>query len=385
MTKKIPWGVILFVVTLAVPVFGSPLYTHLATDVAIWALFAISLNLLVGYTGLVSFGHAAYFGIGAYTCGLLMKEAGVAFPIAFLAGGVVAALFAAVYGYFCVKLTQVYFAMLTLAFAWITWAICFRWNEVTGGDQGLFGVPLPNLDWLETLPLIGGRAAADYFHFLTVILVGAGIWAARRLVDSPFGLILTTIRDNPERAESIGIDVRRYQHVVFIIAGFLAGLAGALFGIFNRGVYPDFMYWTKGAEVLIMTLLGGMGTFYGPVVGAFLILWLNQEITAITEYWSLVLGIILAVLILVLPAGVLGTIIDGWHALHRRFFDASGSSSKEAGEAQDDPRRVSIEGQSPATSGHRRDPGNEPGVRVATAPERPMDNQARVMSERPAE
>jgi branched-chain amino acid transport system permease protein len=112
--------------------------------------------------------------------------------------------------------------------------------------------------------------------------------------------------------------VRLYQHVVFIIAGCLAGLAGALFGIFNRGVYPDFMYWTKGAEVLIMTLLGGMGTFYGPVVGAFLILWLNQEITAITEYWSLVLGIILGVLILILPAGVLGSIIDVGHKLRRR-------------------------------------------------------------------
>jgi branched-chain amino acid transport system permease protein len=318
MTEKIPWGVILFVAAFIVPFFGSPLYTYLATDVAIWALFAISLNLLVGYTGLVSFGHAAYFGIGAYTCGLLMKGAGLAFLPAFLAGGVVAALFAAIYGYFCVKLTKVYFAMLTLAFAWITWAVCFRWNEVTGGDQGLSGVPSPNLDWLETLPLIGGRASADYFHFLTVILVALGIWGARRIVNSPFGLILTTIRDNPERAESIGIDVRLFQHVVFIIAGFLAGLGGALFGIFNRGVYPDFMYWTKGAEVLIMTLLGGMGTFYGPAVGAFLILWLNQEITAMTEYWSLVLGIILGVLILVLPAGVLGSIAELWHKLQRK-------------------------------------------------------------------
>jgi branched-chain amino acid transport system permease protein len=318
MTQRIPWGTLLFVATLIVPLFGSPLYTYLATDVAIWALFAISLNLLVGYTGLVSFGHAAYFGIGAYTCGLLMKEAGVAFLPAFLAGGVVAALFAALYGYFCVKLTKVYFAMLTLAFAWITWAVCFRWNEVTGGDQGLSGVPSPNLDWLDRLPVIGGRPSADYFHFLTVNLVALGIWAARRVVNSPFGLILTTIRDNPERAESIGIDVRLYQHVVFIIAGFLAGLAGALFGIFNRGVYPDFMYWTKGAEVLIMTLLGGMGTFYGPAVGAFLILWLNQEITAITEYWSLVLGIILGVLILILPAGVLGSIVDLWHKLRER-------------------------------------------------------------------
>jgi branched-chain amino acid transport system permease protein len=318
MRRRIPWGAILFLVAFIVPFLGSPLYTHLATDAAIWALFAISLNLLVGYTGLVSFGHAAYFGIGAYTCGLLMKNLGVPFPLAFLAAGATAAFFAAVYGYFCVKLTRVYFAMLTLAFAWISWAVCFRWNEVTGGDQGLFGVPLPNLEWMQAVPLIGGRPSSDYFHFLAVVLVAVGIWTARRIVESPFGLILTTIRDNPERAESIGIDVRRYQHVVFIVAGALAGFAGALFGIFNRGVYPDFMHWTKGAEVLIMTLLGGMGTFYGPAVGTFLILWLNQEITAITEYWSLVLGIILGGLILALPAGVLGSLVDIGHHLRRR-------------------------------------------------------------------
>ncbi len=337
MTKRIPWGAVLFLVAFFVPFLGSPLYTHLATDVAMWALFAISLNLLVGYTGLVSFGHAAYFGIGAYTCGLLMKEVGVAFPFAFLAAGVVAAFFAAIYGYFCVKLTKVYFAMLTLAFAWITWAVCFRWNELTGGDQGLSGVPLPDLEWIQMLPLIGSRSSSDHFHFLTVVLVAAGIWTARRIVDSPFGLMLITIRDNPERAQSIGINVRRHQHLVFIIAGSLAGFAGALFGIFNRGVYPDFMYWTKGAEVLIMTLLGGMGTFYGPVVGAFLILWLNQEITAITEYWSLLLGIVLVVLILVLPAGVLGSVIDGWHLWRRRFSSPSESSSLE-------PRKEQLEG-----------------------------------------
>jgi len=323
MSWKIPWGAALFAIAFAVPFFGSPLYTYLATDVAIWALFAISLNLLVGYTGLVSFGHAAYFGIGAYTCGLLMKNGGVAFPWAFLAAGVVAALFAAVYGYFCVKLTKVYFAMLTLAFSWISWAVCFRWNEVTGGDQGLFGVPSPNLEWMKVLPLIGSRPPSEYFHFLTIVLVALGIWAARRIVESPFGLILTTVRDNPERAQSIGIDVRRHRLAVFIVAGALAGFAGALFGILNRGVYPDFMNWTKGAEVLIMALLGGIGTFYGPVMGAFLILWLNQEITAITEYWSLVLGIILAALILALPAGVLGSLIDIGRAVRQRRTGAS--------------------------------------------------------------
>ena len=319
MRRRVPWGGMLVAAALAVPAFGSPLYVHLVNDVAIWALFAISLNLLVGYTGLVSFGHAAYFGIGAYTCGLLMKNLGVPFALAFLAAGLLTGAFAAVYGYFCVRLTKVYFAMLTLAFAWITWAVCFRWNEVTGGDQGLFGVPLPNFAWLQRLPGIGGAAEATYFYYLSILLVALSVWALRRIVESPFGLILTTIRENPERAQFVGIDVRRFQHAAFILAGTFAGLAGALFGVFNRGVYPDYMYWTKGAEVLIMTLLGGMGTFYGPAAGAFLILWLNQEITAVTEYWSMVLGVILAVLILAFPGGVFGSLARVWDRARRRI------------------------------------------------------------------
>jgi branched-chain amino acid transport system permease protein len=331
MSGRIPWGTILFGALVCVPFLGSPLYTYLANDVAIWALFAISLNLLVGYTGLVSFGHAAYFGVGAYTCGLLMKNLGVPFPLALLAAAALAGLFAAVYGVFCVRLTKVYFAMLTLAFAWITWAIAFRWNEVTGGDQGLFGVPLPDFTWLKELPLLGRVSDADWFYYLSVGVVAVCVWAMRRLVESPFGLILTVIRENPERAQFVGIDVRRHQHLAFVVAGTFAGVAGALFGIFNRGVYPDYMYWTKGAEVLIMTLLGGMGTFYGPAVGAFLILWLNQEITAITEYWSLVLGVILGALILVTPRGVLGTGAELWAKARARLPSRAAAGRDAAG------------------------------------------------------
>ena len=214
-----------------------------------------------------------------------MKKLGVTFLLAFPAAGLVAGLFALVFGFFCVRLTRIYFAMLTLAFAQIVWAICFKWNEVTGGEQGMPEIPYPSFDWVESLaavlPFLGGYRTSEYFYFLTLVLVGVCFWVLRRIVGSPFGRMLTTIRENPERAEFIGVNVRRYELAAFVLAGAFAGLAGGLFGIFNRGVFPDFAYWTKSSEVLIMTLLGGMGTFYGPALGALVLLWLNQQIVVV--------------------------------------------------------------------------------------------------------
>jgi branched-chain amino acid transport system permease protein len=308
--RRIPWGLLVLVAALFVPAVGSRFYTFLANDVVIWALFATSLNLLVGYTGLVSFGHAADFGIGAYTTGILMKKAGLPFLLAFPAAGVLAAVFALAFGFFCVRLTKIYFAMLTLAFAQIVWAICFKWNEVTGGEQGMPEIPYPDFGWVErlgeTIPLLGGWRTSEYFYFLSLVLVGLCLWVLRRIVGSPFGRMLTTIRENPERAEFIGVNVRRYELAAFVLAGLFAGLAGGLFGIFNRGVFPDFAYWTKSSEVLIMTLLGGMGTFFGPALGVLVLLWLNQQIVSYTEYWPFILGTILVLLLFAFPGGIAG-------------------------------------------------------------------------------
>jgi len=315
--RRAPWGLLAAVAALAVPLVGSRFYTFVATDVAIMALFAVSLNLLLGYTGLVSFGHAAYFGVGAYTTGLLMKKAGVAFLLAFPAAGVLAGLCALVFGFFCVRLTKIYFAMLTLAFAQIVWAICFKWNDVTGGEQGMPEIPYPDLAWMERLPVVGDLRTSDHFHLLTVVVVALCFWLLRRIVGSPFGRILTTIRENPERAEFIGVHVRRWELLAFVLSGAFAGLAGALFGIFNRGVFPDFVYWTKSSEVLIMTILGGMGYFYGPAVGALVLLVLNQQITSYTEYWPFVLGTILIVLLFAFPGGIVGALDAGCRRLAR--------------------------------------------------------------------
>jgi len=312
------WIVFALAAAACVPWLGSRFYTFLATDIAILALFATSLNLLLGYTGLVSFGHAAYFGIGAYVCAILMKTYGTPFPLALVAAGFGAAACALVFGAFCVRSTRIYFSMLTLAFAQIVWAICFKWNAVTGGEQGLSNVPYPDLDWMSAIPALGELRIADRYYLLVLALIFIGFAFLWRIVNSPFGRVLTAIRENPERAEFIGINVRRYQLAAFVIAGTFAGWSGALFGIFNRGVFPDFAFWSKSAEVLIMVILGGMGNFWGPTVGAATLILLNHEITSHTQYWPLILGSILIVLLFVFPGGIVGALRDALQRLRRR-------------------------------------------------------------------
>jgi len=305
---QVPWTLIVFLMALSLPWIGSRYDTFLGTQIAIYSLFALSLNLLLGTTGLVSFGHAAYFGIGSYACGILMKIVAVPFWLAFPAAGLIAALFAAGFGFFCVRLTKIYFAMLTLAFSQIVWAICFKWNDLTGGDQGLPDVPFPDLGWMAALPGFDRMRIAEQFYVVALVLVALSVAALRRLTGSPFGRVLTTIRENPERAAFIGVNVRLYELAAFTIAGGFAGLSGALFGIFNRGVFADFVFWSKSADVMIMTILGGMHHFWGPAVGALVLTLLNQQITAYTEFWPFVLGTILIVLLFVFPGGILGAL-----------------------------------------------------------------------------
>jgi branched-chain amino acid transport system permease protein len=318
LVRRIPWVLVVFLAALTIPWVGSRYDTFLANQIAISALFAMSLNLLLGTTGLVSFGHVAYFGIGSYVCGILMKTYGVPFLIALPAAAAGAALGALVFGFFCVRLTKIYFAMLTLAFSQIIWAICYKWNDVTGGDQGIPDVPYPNLDWMSQVPFLSDLRIAEQFYVLTLIVVTLSLVVIKRIIGSPFGLMLTTIRENPQRAASIGLNVRRYELAAFVIAGAFAGIAGALFGIFNRGVFTDFVYWPKSAEVMIMTILGGIDYFWGPVVGAATLVLLNQEITSYTQYWPFVLGVILLILLFVFPGGIVGGLTTGLEWLRRK-------------------------------------------------------------------
>ena len=309
--QRIPWTLIVFLVAATVPWLGSRYDTFLAEQVAIDALFAVSLNLLLGTTGLVSFGHVAYFGVGAYVCGILMKTYNLPFIVAFPAAGIGAAIFALISGYFCVRLIKLYFAMLTLAFSQIVWAIVYKWNDVTGGDQGLPEIPFPNLDWMSSIPGLGDLRTSDQFYLLALAVIAICLAIMHRIIRSPFGRVLTTIRDNPERAAFIGINVRAYQLAAFVVAGGFAGFAGALYGIFSRVVFADYVFWSKSAEVIIMAILGGMDFFWGPPVGALALVWLNQQVTDLTQYWPFVLGTILLILLFGFPGGIVG----GLHAL----------------------------------------------------------------------
>ena len=280
----------------AAPLALPPFFLQLLTEIAIAGLFATAFNLLMGYGGMVSFGHAAYFALGAYASALLVKKAGLPMLLALPAAPVLAALGALVFGVFIVRLTATYFAMLSLAFGQIVFTVIFKWKSLTGGDDGILGLWPP--EWL--------KSPAAYYYF-TVTVVALALLALRAIVDSPFGSALKAVRENPRRARYIGIDVRRHQLMAFVISGFFSGLAGGLFTFYNGSVFPDFAFFTKSFEPLVVTLLGGVGSFFGPLVGAFgfkLLEWLISREWPV--YWPLVLGSVVIAVVILLPRGFVG-------------------------------------------------------------------------------
>ena len=287
-------GVALAVAPLVLPSF----FLQLLTEIAIVGLFATAFNLLMGFGGMVSFGHAAYFALGAYTAALLVKRAGVPLLAALSAAPLVAAAGALLFGFFIVRLSHTYFAMLSLAFAQIVFTVIFKWKALTGGDDGLLDV------WPPTFL----KSPAAYYYF-TLVIVGLCILALHAIVDSPFGYALKAVRENPRRARYIGIDVRRHQLAAFVISGAFSGVAGSLFAFYNGSVFPDFAYFTKSFEPLVVALLGGVQSFFGPLAGAFgfkILEWLISRQWPV--YWPLVLGTIVVVVIVVLPSGFVGLV-----------------------------------------------------------------------------
>ena len=289
---------------LALPLIGDRWSIQLATEMLILGLFAISFNLLLGYGGLVSFGHAAFFAIGGYACVILMTTLKWPLAAAFPAAMGLAAVAALVIGTFCVRLTEIYFAMLTLAFAQFVWAIAFKWNVVTGGDNGFLGIALP--DWArETTPFY-------YFTIAVVAALSAVLWL---IVRSAFGAILVATRENPMRAGFVGIPVTRVQLVAFVISGCFSGAAGALYAMFKQSMFPDTAWWTRSADVLIMTILGGIYSFLGPFLGAGVLVLLNRMTAQYTVYWPTMLGLILLLFLFFFPSGLIGLIDkDARHA-----------------------------------------------------------------------
>jgi branched-chain amino acid transport system permease protein len=299
---------------LMLPVIGQawPYATVLGIDVLIAALFATSLHFIMGPGGMHSFGHAAYFGLGAYGAGLLVKALGLSTIPALILAPFIALIGGAIFGWFSVRLSGVYLAMLTLAFGQIVWSIVYQWEGFTGGSNGVVGVwpqwPLDN---------------RNVYYMVVLGMTVAGILALRAILYAPFGLAMRAVRDSPLRAEAIGLDIRRVQWIAFIIAGTVCGLAGALFAFAKGSISPETIHVGRSIDGIVMVLLGGLQTVAGPVVGGPLLTVLQDTLIRQAEFWRALLGGVILAIVLVFPQGVVGSLTE-WRAyLARRREGAS--------------------------------------------------------------
>lgn len=302
------------------PVAGStePFWLNLLTRMLVFALLALSLDFVFGYAGLLSFGHAAMFGAGGYTAALMIREvttnALVVLPLSMVTGFFVAA----VIGWFSVRARGIYFAMLTLAFAQMFYIVAFtdlpalildslpvtvtEMERITGGDDGLFGIALYEFFGIDF-------SSRVVYFYLTLVLVMGSLAAMVRMANSPFGRVLQGIRENEERVQFIGYDVRRYKLMAFSISGAFAGLAGGLYVPFQSVAQPGLLHWTVSGELVVMLLLGGMGTLWGPMLGAGLILFLEEQLAGLAT-WEIILGSVFVFVVIFAPTGIAGTIIS---------------------------------------------------------------------------
>jgi branched-chain amino acid transport system permease protein len=310
------WGMLAIglVVVLALPWF---VYPPVAMDIAAWALFAISVDLLLGYTGLLSFGHAAFWGTSAYATGLIAIHAGVPFPLAVVGGALAAMVLAVPIGYLSVRRTGIYFAMVTLAFAQMVYFVANQWRSVTGGENGLQGIPKSffGIELVET--------ESFYFYYAAIPI---GIFIAWRVVNSPFGRVLVAIRDNPARARALGYDVERYKIMVFVLSAGLAGLAGGVFSISHGFASLQELNWTTSGKVVLITVLGGIGTLWGGPVGAALVVLLEDRLASSGfEGVGIITGAIFVAVVLAFRHGIWGTARNAVNAQLRKRRQARSS------------------------------------------------------------
>jgi branched-chain amino acid transport system permease protein len=313
------WGMLAIglVVVLALPWF---VYPPVAMDIAAWALFAISVDLLLGYTGLLSFGHAAFWGTSAYATGLIAIHAGVPFPLAVVGGALAAMVLAVPIGYLSVRRTGIYFAMVTLAFAQMVYFVANQWRSVTGGENGLQGIPKSffGIELVET--------ESFYFYYAAIPIILIGIFIAWRVVNSPFGRVLVAIRDNPARARSLGYDVERYKIMVFVLSAGLAGLAGGVFSISHGFASLQELNWTTSGKVVLITVLGGIGTLWGGPVGAALVVLLEDRLASSGfEGVGIITGAIFVAVVLAFRHGIWGTARNAVNAQLRKRRQARSS------------------------------------------------------------
>jgi branched-chain amino acid transport system permease protein len=286
----------------------GPFYVSFVTEIMIFALWAASLDLLAGYTGLTSFGHAGYFGLGAYGAALFMMHFVPDLFLGLVAGAVVAGIAAVVVGSLSVRLPGIAFSMLTLAFAQMFYTVAFKWRNITGGDDGLRSVPRPSFD---LGPLTLDITERTHLYWLTLAILVLVAIVLRRIVQSPFGAVLEAIRENEERARFVGYNTRLYKFGAFVLAGTAAGVAGALFALLKGFLAPNVLHWGASGQVLMMAILGGLGTLFGPMLGAAVYMFAQELLSTYFEHWMLFLGALFVVMVLFARGGIVG-LLRGW-------------------------------------------------------------------------
>ncbi|MGJ9383143.1 branched-chain amino acid ABC transporter permease [Salipaludibacillus sp. CF4.18] len=281
------------------PFILSLFHMNLLTEILILAIFALSLNILVGFTGLVSLGHAAFFGVGAYTAGLVAQHISSNVIVSMALAVALSAILAAVIGLFCMKVSGFYFLMLTLAFSQMIYSFIYQSTSITGGSNGLSGIPRATLGDFQFSNTV--------FIFYLVLFVFFIAYACLRIfVKSPIGQVLIGIRENEMRVKSMGYHTNLYKYLAFVIAGGIGGLAGALYTYFNGFIAPSDVYWTMSGAVLIMVIIGGAGTMLGPVLGAALIVSLETIVSSYTDLWMLIVGSVFIIFVIYFPKGIVG-------------------------------------------------------------------------------
>jgi len=295
MTGQLVIGLVCLAAALLAPHAVSDFWVFVFIEMLVFGLYAVSFNLLLGYGGMLAFGHAVFFGIGAYTVAILMKKAGWDALPATLLSPPAAAIAGAVVGYFCIRLSGIYLGMLTFAFQMLVYTVVLKSYDFTGGDDGLNGLKISGL-----------AGTPRGFYYVTLVVVAVALFVLWQLVRSPFGLALRAQRGNARRSLALGINVALHRWLTFVIAAFFAGLAGSLFALANHSVFPGWVNWTASATPIVMTILGGMHSFVGPIVGSIIYVLMQTWLTGLTEYWALFLGVTIILLVTLLPEGVMG-------------------------------------------------------------------------------
>jgi branched-chain amino acid transport system permease protein len=288
--------ILILLIPVVLPLFmQARFYIYLISLILVFGLFATSLNFVLGFGGIYQFHHGVFYGIGAYASALMLLKSGLPYWVGLIAGPVVSAILSLFMGLICLRLSKLYFGMLQVSLGSLVWVVVYRWRSLTGGEDGLHGIPIPEL--------ISSPTGAYYFTFIVCMVCFFIIY---KMIKAPFGSVLQGIRDNAVRSEMIGVNVKRHQLAALIIAGFFAGVAGVLFIVVDNSAFPDMLFWTLSMEVMIMCLLGGWHIFIGPLAGAALMVLFRTFIGTFTIYWAFIQGIILMIIIFFLPSGVLG-------------------------------------------------------------------------------